>query len=105
MHQFIVLDGQHVERTRECVGCLLVLVPFGTHVIELAAQVSVLLAERGLAGGDGSLSFDPGVEAIFQVGVLVGADVPLDACFSGEGDDGAMNARAVAAAPSGPRLR
>jgi hypothetical protein len=51
---------------------LFVLVAFGAHVVELAAQFCVLLAERGLAGRDGVLGLDPGVEAVLQVGVLVG---------------------------------
>jgi hypothetical protein len=47
-------------------------------------QFLVLLAQRGLAGGDRVLRLDAGVEQVFEVGVLVGEDVPLDACLGGQ---------------------
>jgi hypothetical protein len=47
-----LLCSQDVEGSGERVGGLLVLVAFGVHVVELAAQFRVLFAQRGLAGGD-----------------------------------------------------
>jgi hypothetical protein len=43
---------------------MLVLVAFGAHVVELAAQFIVLIAQRGVAGGDGVLRLDAGVEQV-----------------------------------------
>ena len=65
----------------------------GAHVVELAAQFRVLLAQRGLAGGDRVLRLDAGVEQVLEVGVLVGEDVPLDTCFGGQGHDGELAVR------------
>jgi hypothetical protein len=36
------------------------------------------------------LGFDPGAEPVFQVGVLVGQDVPLNSGFGSQGDDGEL---------------
>jgi hypothetical protein len=47
----VLLDDQHVEGPGERVGCLLVLVALGAHVVELATQFCVLLAECGLIAG------------------------------------------------------
>jgi hypothetical protein len=80
--------GEHVECTGERVGGLLVLVAFRGARCRVYGVGGVFVAERDLAGRDRLLGFDPGVEPVFQVGVLMGEDVALDACFGGEGDDG-----------------
>jgi hypothetical protein len=72
------------------VGGLLVLVAVDAHVVELAAQFRVLLAQRDLAGGGRVLRLYAGVEQVLEVGVLVGEGVPLDACLGGQRHDGEL---------------
>jgi hypothetical protein len=79
---------------REPAGCLLVLITLAPHVSQPAVQVSDLLTERGLAGGNAVLRLDHRVEAVFQVGVLVGEHVPPDICLGGQGHDRELAVRA-----------
>ena len=52
----VVLGSKDVQGAGERVGCLLVLITLAAQVSEPAVQVSDLLTERGLAGGDAVLA-------------------------------------------------
>jgi hypothetical protein len=85
--ELFVLRGEYVHDAGEGVVVVLqifdVLVGFGQPV---SGRVE-FLSESALAVGNLAKSANLGVEQVFEVGVAMSENVPLDAGLLGEGDD------------------